>query len=741
MALDSLGRVDGRLEARIARGAGDPAVSPDGQLVALTLPGPVGEPGRLVVWSTDTTTDAERDSTRRVAQERLAKRDPEDRLPVPQLPRGRTAKHTLHPVAGVAFTEPRWLPDGTQLLVVRDDFRSDGSIRPDLFAWTPATGAVRRITHGASVRDADPLPDGRHAVGTRCLGGQCDLVHITLDDGTVRTLVAGDAFTQYVRPRALANGTQVVASVQRGGRWRPVLVDVRSGATTDVGPDMAADRYDVTPTRDGRALLYVSDASGVPQLMRHDLATNDAVPLSRLFGAAMAPTPFPGDSSLLYLALDARGYELRRLSFSPRGLVLMPATLAARFADAGAGAVVPQPPRDGGQAFDTTGAVTPRGYGLGARRTVLLPMGGSSVDGGMVGGAIERVDPVGRLGWMLLGVAGTERLAERGGAARVSARLPWITLDAEAVGTRFALASRDAIALRDAVRAAVRGIPSGPPSGSAPFLADALATWRGATASGAMSRRDLRGHTGLRFGVALHDVRVDTRVAVPQPVGGAAVPADDLVVSAASGVRRHLFAEAERTLRAELGPSRVDVDVRGHLSRSRAPVTGAIGTIEPGTTANGATLPWVTRQLLQARIALDLIGPLRFTYDGLFGTVSDQTEFERFRVGGLPSLLLHGSAVPQRIPAPWLAAGTLVGADVTMHTVRWQSPLGVTPFASAVRSGGPWHRAVGMSADLSLLAQPFYRVPGIQATGGVAYLPDATGDQRVRAWAGVTYTP
>ena len=65
----------------------------------------------------------------------------------------------------------------------------------------------------------------------------------------------------------------------------------------------------------------------------------------------------------------------------------MPATLASRFADAGADAVVPQPPRDDGHAFDTTGAVTPRDYGLGSRRTVLLPMGGSAVDGGMVGGA------------------------------------------------------------------------------------------------------------------------------------------------------------------------------------------------------------------------------------------------------------------------------------------------------------------------------------------------------------------
>ena len=184
-ALDSApngqGRVEGRLEAQLARGAGDPAISPDGSLVALSLPGPIGELGRVVVWSTDTTTDAERDSTRRAQAERLARLDPEDRLPVPQTPPGASGHaHALGHVPGASYAAPRWLPDGKRLLVVRADFCADGSVRPDLFEWTLAAGAVRRITEGESVRDADPLPDGEHAVGTRCLNGQCDLVRITL---------------------------------------------------------------------------------------------------------------------------------------------------------------------------------------------------------------------------------------------------------------------------------------------------------------------------------------------------------------------------------------------------------------------------------------------------------------------------------------------------------------------------------------------------------------------------------
>ena len=225
-----------------------------------------------------------------------------------------------------------------------------------------------------------------------------------------------------------------------------------------------------------------------------------------------------------------------------------------------------------------------------------------------------------------------------------------------------------------------------------------------------MSRRDLRVHTGLRSGARRTTCGWPSRVAVPQPVGGAAVPVDDLVVSAASGVRWHGFVEAERIAARRGGSSRVDVDVRGHLSRSRAP-----GPVQSARSSRDHR----ERRHGPVGHAPTVAGPdcgrpcrpgaLHLRWARRHGERRDAVR--RFRVGGLPSLLLHGSAVPQRIPVPWLAAGTVQGATITMHTVRLPSPLGVTPFASAVRSGGPWHRAAGVSADVSLPANPFYGVP------------------------------
>ena len=114
---------------------------------------------------------------------------------------------------------------------------------------------------------------------------------------------------------------------------------------------------------------------------------------------------------------------------------------------------------------------------------------------------------------------------------------------------------------------------------------------------------------------------------------------------------------------------------------------------------------------------------------------------ELFRVGGLPSQLVNSAVTPQRIPAPWLAAGTLSGRDVASHTLRWQTVSGFAPFVSAIKSGGPWLRTAGITADLAELARPFYRLPAISAHSGIGYVFDVPSGSAVRAWAGVTFTP
>ncbi len=745
-ALDSAGRVEGLLEARISRGGGDPAVSPSGEFVALSLPGPVGEPGRVVVWSTETMSDAARDSAQRVRAERLSRTDPEDLLPVPQVPRGRTARYTLRDVNGASFREPRWFGDGKRLLVIRSDYRPDGSLRPDVFEWTLETGNVRRVTHGAAVSDADVMPGDTLAVGTRCLGGQCDIVRIDLRTGDVSTVIAGDPFTQYVRPRAMPDGASAVASLQERGRWRPVRVNVTAKTATPIGAGVAWDRYDVTPTRAGDAILLTSEESGIPQIVRHTLDDHREVPLSRVFGAAMAPSPFPGDTSLLYLSLHARGHELRRLSVRDTGVARLSPALLARFTNPAVGAVVRQPPRDQGVRFDTTASLRERAYGVGTLRANMFPMLAAGRDGQGMGGAVGASDAVGRFGWMLMGLGSTASNAERGGALRATLRTPRLTLSGEVVRATNGILSQDALSDRDLARGLDE--PAGDRAVAGEYLQSSATLWSGAALSAEMSRRDLRGHTGVRVGAAAHELIGRAEIDVVSFVASVSSPGVVSTVERnASTTRWHGFVELQRTLSASVGEADLRADVRGHVSRTHNVLPSSL--YMSGSLVNLINDPLnspdapgvVTRQLLQTRFSVNAGGLLSVTYDGLLGTLSGQSPMEVFRVGGLPSMLINSSVVPQRIPAPWLAAGTLTGNDVTSHTLRWRSENVFSPFASAVRSGGPWLRTAGVMADLSEFPSPFGRLPGVATTFGAAYVFDVPQSDAIRAWVGVTFTP
>ena len=65
--------------------------------------------------------------------------------------------------------------------MTHDDPLGDGAYRSDLYVWNYRHDGLRRVTRGASIRDADPLPDGRGAIGVRCENGLCDLVHVDLE--------------------------------------------------------------------------------------------------------------------------------------------------------------------------------------------------------------------------------------------------------------------------------------------------------------------------------------------------------------------------------------------------------------------------------------------------------------------------------------------------------------------------------------------------------------------------------
>jgi hypothetical protein len=391
------GVVEGEQFQRLGWHTGDPAISRDGQRMALVLRARA-QPSRVVVWTTEPPEPLVKEEER----QRLLERDPEDVPAIEWRPRGKEAIATLHPFAGRGHESPRFMPDGRHLLVVRAEPLSDGRLRPDLFLWDSERGGMRRLTHGAGVRHPDPSPDGRHAVAVRCEAGSCDLVRVHLWDGTVHVLHRGAPDVVFYRPRYAPDGRRVAVAVQAEGRWRVALTDHGGAPLQYIDPDDGHNRHDAAWLPGGRALVVVSHRGGIANLERIELATGEVRPLTRTTGAALAPAPNLADGSIFFLRLHSRGLDVNRLppdAPTPVAVVDLEPRLVK---------VAPTPPAAMPDTFPRTALEVPRPYGLGPQTVRLFPGGARTAEGAQGLLALTGSDPIGRLGWALTGVLGDE---------------------------------------------------------------------------------------------------------------------------------------------------------------------------------------------------------------------------------------------------------------------------------------------------------------------------------------------
>ena len=393
--LEQQGIIAGHPVQKLEWGTGAPALSPDGSRVAIVLR-EREEPARLVVWNTS---DEPEDERRRRGRERARRLDPEDVASITWRPEAKKPVATLGAIAGRSHEEPRFMPDGQHILVMRSEPTRDGGVRSDLFLWNHETGALRRVTHGAGIRHADPSRDGSFAVGDRCLDGSCDVVRIDLVSGAVHTLAAGSPDTTYYRPRLSPDDRRVAVSIQTGGRWRIALLDAAGGAPTILGSGDPVDRYDAAFLPGGDALVVVSERGGIANLERISLTGDESVPLTRVAGAARSPEPHPRDGSVYFLLLHAEGLDLQRLETTTTAAV--PPDLEQRLVPA-----VPALAASGGASFDTRPVAPSHSYGLGPRGWSVFPLSTSAAEGRRVGLAVVNTDPVGRLTTVVQGALG-----------------------------------------------------------------------------------------------------------------------------------------------------------------------------------------------------------------------------------------------------------------------------------------------------------------------------------------------
>ena len=735
--LDSAGRVEGTLDQRLGYTTGDPALTRDGRRMALELSGGPTAPSRIVVWRVGpgVPRDTAADSSEARGRRRLLRRDAEDVPAVRAFPRARRPESVLLAANGAAHHDPRFFADGRRVLVWRADVTADDVIRPDLFVWDTRTGRLARVTRGANVRDADPSPDGRVAVGVRCAGGGCDLVRVDLRTGGAAVLARGAPGVTWTRPRWSPTGDRVVAGVQRGGRWRLALVDPVTGAATDLPATDDAERYDASFTPDGRALVFVSERGGVPNLVRRDVATAAVErPLTRVASGAFAPAASAAERAVYFLHLTPHGLDLRRLapdSTPVRGaevpLVAAASTPARDSVAAVRAAAAQRPPRaDDRVAFSgfAAGAVRERPYGVGSRRYSLLPLGSVTPDGSTAGVQLAAVDPVGRLN-VLLQAAGGDPRTWRGAAVRAAWRGLPVALTGELFAARQELGgaapnARDVLAPGLAAATDYRGaslVASSarwllPPARPAP---EAVASPPGPR----RARDDTAGGRAPRVVVGPRGAGAELRVAARLGVSAGRGTGDVI------GERGLAFAEGSLAASRGIGEAAAGVALGTHVAAGRT----------AGASWERAT---ATVRAYAGSARTGLIAEGAYAEAG-----RDAPTFERPLVGGPPPALFDAAVLSQRLVVPALPTGFRAGRRAAVARLALGG-AGVTPYVSAVGAGDGrlgWSRLAGVERRFDGPFAPFARLPRVRAVAGVARIFDAPLAGRTRGYLSVTYAP
>ena len=674
--LRDAGVVEGELVQRLTGATGDPAISPDGSRLAMVVRSLSG-PSRLVVISTR----PDPDSALRRARQRMLQLDSLDVVPFDSFPRPRRALATLRPFQGRSHEQPRWMPDGVHLLVSRDEPAPNGATRPDLFLWNSRSGGLRRVTRGAAIRQADPSPDGRTAAAVRCFAGTCSVVLVDLATGARRDLVAGTPDLVWHRPRYSPDGTRIAASYQTGGQWNVALIDAGTGAVTRLPADPVVSRFSPAFSRDGRALVVVSDRGGIPNLELVRIDSMLHVTLTRVTGAVVAPDISRADNSVWYHTLRSGGYDLRRLT--------MPDQVGENAVVSVHGSAAPVAPPStvtAGFAAGANTAVQVRNYELGPRRWRLLPGGADGPDGHTTTLMLANIDPIGRLSVVTQG-AYSSRGSWQGGSIVAGYRRFRVALDGAAwylehepsrARDHFAPAASDVQFSGAGVQARLNGEGSN-------------AAWllRASASAGQVENENLPN-------VSRTALASEARARVSASAG-------QFSLSALSGLMVDLGrtngSSWQRSLaNAAFAVSTPRYGIRGEWLR------GAVSKPIPGETGR---------------------------------------EIEQFVLGGTANPLLDPIFLASRIALPAVPAGFISGSDVQVFKASLLGNLWEPYFVWANDGDGFEHlkRIGGIERTFGISSLGFARLPGIRARGGASYSFDAPFANRPRAYLSLTFVP
>lgn len=205
-----------------------------------------------------------------------------------------------------------WSPDGKMLAFSQLEMYRNYSEYSDLYLFDLSNKTLKRLTHGARLRDPDFHPDGTRLICVENRLGKNRLVEYHLDTGQQEPMDWIENDLALSHPRWSPDGKWIAVGAWALGREDIYLVDMENKTIHPILMDRALDFFPIW-SPDGNYLVFSSDRTGIYNLFAYAAKTGELFQVTNLLGGAFMPDIMPDTTEILFSSYSSRGFDLHRM--------------------------------------------------------------------------------------------------------------------------------------------------------------------------------------------------------------------------------------------------------------------------------------------------------------------------------------------------------------------------------------------------------------------------------------------